>query len=807
MGSLLTRESLVLPAFPGVHVQRTILNQQPWLFLLLLTVLGCGGPEGLAPAEEGAPPVAEAQAALNTVSALTPASGSVLTGVMSPGPQAQASTTVAATQMVFTLKDSSGQVVHTRTEMAAPYCLQGDDQGTCRSWDTRALADGGYTLTATATFADGTTASRSTSFTLLNVVPEPVVVAREQVSLNGTWPVGGTVPRYDSQNVTFATRTYERQVSVPATWTGKRIKLEFNAVNYDCDVYVNNTLVRSHTGAWVPFDVDVTSRVTPGQSFTLRLEVRGQLQPPTMVNGEVVWWIGHNDLNGARSGIVDDVWMRAYGGVHIEDAFINPSFRQKTLTVTYTLVNRASGTWTGHLVGAAHLASDDTKAHSFATTVQLAPGERRTVTLTTGWADAQLWWPDQPTLYFLKSALVAAAGQVTDQEVRRFGFREFWIEGTQFRLNGIRVNLRGDWACYTQYWGSISSPAVLRTNYDAMRRTNANILRWHKHPAPRFAYEMADELGIMILAETAFYGRSYLGTIDQEAFVANMLQLIPAFVRGLRNNPSVVMWSASNEVTFSDLGKFAPTLVKQVGDAIYSHDPSRPVSYDGDTSVPGVIHNRHYPEGYENDPIGNPYTAWSGYIHATKPTYFGEMLAVRPATNDNGWWIGVWPRGLRYLNVAGIAPRVYYNDNRITAAQAELQRAAYNPVALFDKQYDQLGIAPFLAGTLPTLDEGSAVTRALVLYNDDYRDSAVTARVDVRVDGIQYATGQRTYTLAPGERRDVPADLQVPFQGGKTVEVVLSTYKAGVKRFEEKKRFTVRDTGVSGTSSATVTLR
>ncbi len=301
---------------------------------------------------------------------------------------------------------------------------------------------------------------------------------REQVSLNGQWPQGGKVPVYDSQNSAFKTRTYERAVTVPAAWKNRRVKLDFGAVNHWCEAFVDGQKVGEHNGAWIPFSFDITRWVRPGQSFTLRLEVKGKMMPPTVVDGRVVWWIGHNDLDDKRSGIVDDVWLRAYAPVHIEDAFIQTSTRRNSLRVEYRLFNGGGVPWRGQLIGEARHEKTGAVEKTLRRDVALAPGERKTVVLETAWDNPALWWPHDPQLYLLSSRLQDAGG-AGDAEQRRFGFREFWTQGTQFRLNGVRVNLRGDWCAYSQYWGAIPTPDVLRGHYQGVLATNANILRWH----------------------------------------------------------------------------------------------------------------------------------------------------------------------------------------------------------------------------------------------------------------------------------------------------------------------------------------
>lgn len=79
--------------------------------------------------------------------------------------------------------------------------------------------------------------------------------------------------------------------------------------------------------------------------------------------------------------------------------------------------------------------------------ISLGAGETKTVNVSRDWSDPALWWPDQPTLYQVQSHVVLDQ-KVVDTETRRFGFREFWIVGNQYYLNGVRINLFGDYQTF-----------------------------------------------------------------------------------------------------------------------------------------------------------------------------------------------------------------------------------------------------------------------------------------------------------------------------------------------------------------------
>src|SRR3972149_3802323 len=133
--------------------------------------------------------------------------------------------------------------------------------------------------------------------------PRPPPPAAQKQTLNGTWnftPQGQgattiAVPEFWDAAPGFAvsSASYNRSVTAPSDWAGERIKVEFESVHHYCDVYVNDTLVGSNTGAWTPFSFDITSLVTAGVAFTRRVEVKGGNQAPIKDGGGVHWPIGY----------------------------------------------------------------------------------------------------------------------------------------------------------------------------------------------------------------------------------------------------------------------------------------------------------------------------------------------------------------------------------------------------------------------------------------------------------------------------------------------------------------------------------
>lgn len=632
---------------------------------------------------------------------------------------------------------------------------------------------------------------------------------REQISLNGTWTQGGQVPVYIGFTITPGTTyVYERSVAVPSSWAGKIIKLAFRSVNYSCAIFINGTQRSSFIGGWVPFDVDVTPWVSAGQTFTLRVEVKGPGDPPVQINNVMQWPVGGEwrtpPSTGRYAGIAEEVYLRAYGPVYLADAFVQTSIQTNTIKVDYTITNASAQSRTVTIQGDISPAAGGGVVKTLSSSaITIAAGATQTISVNSAWANAALWWPDQPNLYLINSRVVEASTTL-DKETRRFGFREIWISGTKFVLNGVRLNLRGDNIPTNRM---PTSEAAWSARVDRMKVLNMNYVRFHMCPTPEFAMAIADEKGFMIVNESFVYG-SNDQSCNNPTYFNNAKTLWPYWIKGARNHPSVITWSVANEA----LNLFDVAKTQAVAALTKQLDPTRPVGVDERESWAPFnldIENEHYPEGYTNKPSGSIYN-WASYIRS-KPVEAGEIFfhGSRTMDIDMQWWQGTFCRGLRYTNWAGI--RNYFTNAWDSSSDPAFQGQitnltnSFNAVALFDKAYDDLGIQPVKNGFYPSLSAGANISRTLILYNDEYRDTAVTVQVEVKSGSTSYAIGTANYTLTLGEHLDIPCSFQVPNVGGGAIDLVLSTKKGGVTRFSEAKRFTVTGSN-SGSSSNVVSL-
>ena len=62
---------------------------------------------------------------------------------------------------------------------------------------------------------------------------------------------------------------YEREVTVPAFFKGQRLFLRFDAVTHRARIYINGTFVMEHKGGFLPFELELTELVVPGETLLL----------------------------------------------------------------------------------------------------------------------------------------------------------------------------------------------------------------------------------------------------------------------------------------------------------------------------------------------------------------------------------------------------------------------------------------------------------------------------------------------------------------------------------------------------------
>jgi beta-galactosidase len=188
----------------------------------------------------------------------------------------------------------------------------------------------------------------------------------------------------------------------------------------------------------------------------------------------------------------------------------------------------------------------------------------------------QLWSPDSPTLYGLRSRLIAD-GAVLDETTTAFGVRTLVFDpDLGFSLNGIPTKFKG--VCIHQDGGSVGVAIPLpiwERRLRQLKELGANAIRTsHNPPAPEFL-DLCDRLGFLVMDE-AFdeytpaknkwvtgWNQGVPGRFGYSEFFADWsVRDVSDMVRRDRNHPCVVLWSIGNEIDYPNDPFTSPALGK-----------------------------------------------------------------------------------------------------------------------------------------------------------------------------------------------------------------------------------------------------
>lgn len=370
---------------------------------------------------------------------------------------------------------------------------------------------------------------------------------------------------------------YRRRFPLAEAERGRRVSLELDGAMADARVWVNGRYVGRRPNGYVSVRYDVTEYARFGDADAganvVAVRTDTTLQPASR------WYTGQGLYRHVRLVTTDAVHV-APRGLYVTTP--DASIVRASVHVRATVQNEAAEAREVALRVA--IAGPDGNE---ITTVEQPP---RRIDAGGGAAfqhDIPLprprqWDLDHPDLYRV-TALVLVDGRVADTESTTFGIREARFEAASgFWLNGQNLKLKG--VCLHHDGGAVGAAVPLGVWERRLRRLKAlgvNAVRTaHNPPDPGFL-DLTDRLGLLVMDELwdawtvgknhANYGVHLLFPEWWEADTRDTVQRD-------RNHPSVVLWSAGNEIHDTPYPDRAKRTLKGLLDVFHGHDPSRPVT-------------------------------------------------------------------------------------------------------------------------------------------------------------------------------------------------------------------------------------
>ncbi len=385
----------------------------------------------------------------------------------------------------------------------------------------------------------------------------------------GCWPGINDYMQHDCQTVfahpswkgvklgDLAAAWYQREISVPKEWAGRRISLCLEYLNSSATVFVDGR--KAGEALFPAGEVDLTAVCQPGSKHVLSLRVVARPLREVMLM--------FNDTNAARGGtarverrgLCGDAWLvGSPAKARIGNVKVDTSVRKGQITLgvaledltphkRYTL--RATITDHGHKVR--EFVSKSFEAGDL-------QGGR--FELTEKWKPEKLWDLHTPeNVYEAAVSLVEGDDKVSDAALPvRFGFRELWIDGRDFYLNGTRIFLSALPVDNAAVSALTASYAGAKESLLRLKRIGINFVYTHNYgcePGSHLGFDeilrAADDVGMLVA-----FSQPHFAQYDWKmprAAEKNGYSHHARFYAGVAgNHPSVVFYAMSHNATGYD---------------------------------------------------------------------------------------------------------------------------------------------------------------------------------------------------------------------------------------------------------------
>lgn len=378
---------------------------------------------------------------------------------------------------------------------------------------------------------------------------------------------------------------YQRKLSIPADWSGKKILLNFGAVDYYTEIYIDGEFVQSHWGGSSSFSADITRFVKSGQTHNLVLQVKDDLRSGKQTGGKQCTNFYSGGCSYTRvTGIWQTVWMEAVDKKGLKTAVVRPDIDQKQLIITPEFYQESNNTLEIVLKDGDKTVAKKSVTCSNSSTIILPV------------KNMKLWSPENPFLYDLVYQVKDQQGNIIDEVKSYAGMRKVHTADGIFYLNNEPYfqRLVLDQGYYPDGVWTAPSDEALKNDIVLGKEAGFNGARLHQKVFEERYYYWADKLGYLTWGESA----SWVMDINDELAVRNYIGEWTEVVARDRNHPSLVTWTPFNETWGSREGVY-PRLIRDIYHITKSIDPTRPINdASGDDHILTDIWSVH---NYEQD--------------------------------------------------------------------------------------------------------------------------------------------------------------------------------------------------------------
>ena len=399
----------------------------------------------------------------------------------------------------------------------------------------------------------------------------------------------------------------------------KNVRITFDGVYMDSQVYVNGQLVGHYPNGYNQFSYDITDYLhKDGRENVVAVHAINKQPSSRWYSGSGIYRDVtlqvtdkvHTEKNGTTI-LTPDLEKQQNGKVdtHVTSKIVNTDDKDHEILAEYQIIER-NGQAVTDLV---RTASQVLKAHQSASLNAILQVDK-----------PKLWTvnSDKPALYELVTR-VYRDGQLVDAKKDLFGYRYYnWTPNEGFSLNGERIKFHG--VSLHHDHGALGAEENYKAEYrrlKQMKDMGVNSIRTTHNPASEQTLQIAAELGLLVQEEAfdTWYGGKkqydYGRFFDKDATHPEAkkgekwsdFDLRTMVERG-KNNPAIVMWSIGNEIGEADGKPRSLATVKRLVQVIKAVDKTRYVTMGADKFRFGDGSGDHEKIANELDAVGFNYS-------------------------------------------------------------------------------------------------------------------------------------------------------------------------------------------------------
>ena len=452
---------------------------------------------------------------------------------------------------------------------------------------------------------------------------------------------------------------YRKHFALAAGDAVERVFIEFDGVMANSDVWINGYHLGKQPYGYVSFEYELTGHLKFGGKDANVVAVRADNsgQPASR------WYTGAGIYRHVRLVIKEPVHVEhwstfvttpkvsaAEATVRIESGVVNQSEQARSVRLQIRIVDGVGRTVGGAETGAQMVAAG--KSADYAAEITVKNPDR--------------WDIGHGALYGAEVQALDGGTSLTTEAVA-FGIREFHFDAdTGFWLNGRNLKIKG--AAMHHDGGAVGAAVPLRVwerRLELLRQIGVNAIRTAHNPAAPEFLALCDRMGFLVMDEMFDCWVGAKNPYDYHLYFNEWSKTDTRdTVRRDRNHPSIILYSAGNEIRDTPKADLAKEILSGLVEVFHANDATRPVTQA--LFRPNVSHD--YDDGLADmlDVIGQNYRENEILAaHAAKSTrkiVGTENQLGRPvwlALRDNADYSGqfLWA-GFDYLGEAHQWPQV-----------------------------------------------------------------------------------------------------------------------------------------------------